>query len=339
MRRHLELLCRELGARGVAVRVAAPTGFSMASSLEFLPAEITARASVGADLRAARDAAGYARDADLIHGHGLRGAWIAGLAAWKTGKPFLFTAHNLAPTRMSRISRFALAWTAEQAAGIIAVSEAVAESLVRCGIARESITVIPNGIDLALYDFPMAESNNRATILGIGRLSPEKGFPTLIEAMALILKHQPEAALVLAGEGPERERLNLLASTFGLESRVSMPGFVEDVAELLADAAVVAIPSLEEGQGIVALEAMAAGVPVVATQVGGLMETITHEETGLLVPASDPATLADAILRFLRDDSLRNRLVAAARKRVEDQYTVGKMVDRTAGLYGQTLKA
>lgn len=346
MRRHLSLLCAGLASRGFALSIAAPPGFTLEGSrtperLNILfPVPITARPHPLHDLRAALQTARCARQADLLHGHGLRGAWIAALAAHFARAPFLFTAHNLAPVP-GRLTRALLGAALRRASAIIAVSQAVANSLAPLGLASEKIALIPNGIDLAPYDgdfrWPVLQSkpqNPRSKIvLSVGRLAPEKGFDTLIEAAPHVLAHSPDVRFIVAGDGPERDRLQNRVQERDLTDRFLLPGYVPDVPGLLSAADIVVVPSLSEGQGIVALEAMAARKPVVASRVGGLAETVEEGVTGLLVPPGDPAALADALLLLLEDAATRQRLGEAGRACVEARYTADRMVDSTAALY------
>jgi len=139
----------------------------------------------------------------------------------------------------------------------------------------------------------------------------------------------PGAHLLLAGSGPEEDRLKALA----VESPgVQLLGRLDEIAPLLAAADVVAIPSRQEGQGIVALEAMAARRPVVATCVGGLVETIQEGETGLLVPAEDPRSFGEALAALLADPHRRRRMGEAGRARVTP-YTLERMIQRLETLY------
>jgi glycosyltransferase involved in cell wall biosynthesis len=279
---------------------------------------------------------------DLIHGHGLRGAWIAALAGRRARKPFLFTAHNLAPDKSGKLARMALRYVGGRASRIIAVSRAVAESM-RPYAPASNIEVIPNGIDLAPFDHP-TDRTALLTSVGVseipthvvaaaGRLAPEKGFHVLIEAVPGVLDRFPGAHVVIAGEGPERPRLKAMVEERSLHGQVLLPGRVDDVAGLLSMADVVAIPSLSEGQGIVALEAMAARKPVVASRVGGLEETVKSAVTGLLVKPGDPGELAFALCSFLGDPKAREAMGRAGREVVEKEFTADMMVDRTVAVY------
>lgn len=153
----------------------------------------------------------------------------------------------------------------------------------------------------------------RPTLLTVGNLRREKGHDTLLTAFSLVLEDVPDARLVLVGDGPQRDALHRRASELHVESSVEWAGFAPDVWPFLARAWLFALPSFEETGGIAALEAMAAGLPVVASRVGGLPEVVADGATGLLVPPGDPAALAAPLVRLLTDADLRASMGAAAR--------------------------
>jgi glycosyltransferase involved in cell wall biosynthesis len=342
------LLCAGLREQGIEVAVAAPAGFSleMDTPPPLLPASITALPHPICDPRAVARVADYAERADILHGHGLRGAWIAGLAARRVNRPFVFTAHNLAPA--NRLAASLLFRPATRNADtVIAVSLAVAYTLTPYGVAPEKITVIPNGIDLAPFDRAQDRAavcrelcidEKRRIVVAVGRLSPEKGFDVLLRAAARLRRLLPDICFLLAGDGPERLNIALTRALYGLSAHMYLLGRWKDVPGLLSAADVVAVPSYREGQGIVALEAMAARRPVVASQVGGLIETVQDGFTGLLVPPGDPVALRGALLKLLTDEEMRKRMGAAGRLRVEQHYTTHRMVERTLAVYRQMLE-
>lgn len=348
MRRHLALLCAGLAQRGISVEVAAPRDFVLpdgtAIPLHFLP--ITPRPHPFHELRAGVQVARLARQADLIHAHGLRGGWIGAIATQLVHKPLIVTAHNLVPSNAGRLARALLRFVVRRAWVLIAVSQAVAESLTPCGLDRARVTVIPNGIDLTPFDSPSDRSAllrdlglpaEARIVAAVGRLSPEKGFDTLIAAAPLLMSGAPNIYLVLAGEGPERVRLEEQARGSGVGDRICLPGYYQDIPGLLGASEVIAVPSVVEGQGMVALEAMAACRPAVASRVGGLVETVRNGETGILVPPSDPSALARALGGLLEDEAMRHRMGTAGRSLVEREYTAERMVERIVAMYRRTL--
>jgi glycosyltransferase involved in cell wall biosynthesis len=200
-------------------------------------------------------------------------------------------------------------------------------------VAVDRITVIRNAARIDAFAEPDSDARGEllrcfpdapgiATIvLGAGRLSPEKGFSVLIDAAASLVGLDRSTGVVLFGDGPERAELEQRIASLGLRERFVVPGFRPDLDRLIGAADVVVLPSFTEGLPNVALEASAAGVPVVATSVGGTPEVITDGETGILVPPGEPAALATGIAELLRDPAMRGRMGAAGRQRMREHFT------------------
>jgi glycosyltransferase involved in cell wall biosynthesis len=230
----------------------------------------------------------------------------------------------------------------------IVVNRASVDALTdRHGVPRSRVVVIPNGIELERYDPAKARGGrwrerlgvpDGAILLGgVGRLTAQKGFDDLIRAFAAI--DRPDVWLVIAGDGPDWEDLRELARMFDLSGRVLMPGFVEDVPGLLAALDLFVLSSRQEGHPMVLLEAMAMAGPVVATDIPGVGDTITDGVEGRLVPPGDIAALANTIVALIDDREGAGRLGRNARKRIERDYTVERMVRRTEVLYDGLLAA
>jgi glycosyltransferase involved in cell wall biosynthesis len=301
---------------------------------------IGAQHHLARDVRAAISVAHLSRRFDLIHGHGMRAAWISYLASRRSGKPFVFTAHNLAPAMTGRLAPRLIRATVRAASARIAVSHAVVESFTPLGVDPADCTVIPNGVDLKAFDAPPTRGSvmrslhlpdDAVLVAAVGRLAPEKGFDRLIGAAHKLLNECPKCRFVLAGEGPEHASLEELAKPLG--DRFHLLGRYEAVYGLISAADIVVIPSVEEGQGIVALEAMAAGKPVAAARVGGLIETVVHGETGILVQDGAEDGLAEAIKSLAGDAALRQRMGAAGHKRAKELYSLEGMVSKTLAVY------
>ena len=196
----------------------------------------------------------------------------------------------------------------------------------RASDGRRPSHVIPLGIDLDRFEGarPALEPDG-PRVGNVARLAPQKDHRTLIEAARLV----PEAEFVIVGDGELRGELERLAAG----ARVRFMGAREDVPELLASFDVFAFPSRFEGLCLAVIEAQAASVPVVATPVGGIRETVVDGETGLLVPTGDPATLAAAIRRLLEDRSAAEKMAAEARRRVRERFSLERMVEATLRLY------
>jgi glycogen synthase len=212
------------------------------------------------------------------------------------------------------------------------------------GLNDDKVQVIPNGIDLKPpVNGPLPARQQFAApgeqlIFHIGRLVPEKGVAVLLEAMPHIMKRHP-ARLVVAGTGPFGDELRRRAQELGLGERVSFIGWVDDATAhaLYTYADVAVVPSTYEPFGIVALEAMAAGAPLVASDVGGLSEIVRHGENGLKALPGHALSLGEQIDRVLADRGLAQRLAAAARREVEMKYTWAGIARTTANLYDQVI--
>jgi glycosyltransferase involved in cell wall biosynthesis len=207
---------------------------------------------------------------------------------------------------------------------VICVSHDSANLSAREGIAFRRIATIWNGIDTSLFAYTGPHVGGPAVM--VGRLSPEKDVATLLRAAALVAPQCPSFALEIAGNGPCLADLNRLASDLGLGDRVRFLGEVRDIPALLARASLFVLPSMTEGISLTLLEAMARGLPVVATRVGGNPEVVVDGETGLLVPPQDPAGLAAAVIQLSRDPEEGRLLGLAGRGRVEQHFDVRRMI-------------
>lgn len=244
------------------------------------------------------------------------------------------------PSRSRVLNRIVGRWVSQY----VAVSEDVARHLVEdLGLRRERIRVIHNGIaaaevrsgDASQEGVSASASRRDRVALTVARLVPQKGLETLVDAAALL----PNVRFLIAGEGPERAQLESLAQDRRVSERVCFLGYSADVRALLGAVDIFVLPSLFEGLPISVLEAMAAGRPVVATDVEGTREAVVAGESGILVPPGDPVALANAISTVLHDDELRARLVKAALERVRSEFSEDAMIASTAALYQELLSS
>ena len=347
MRRHVSQLLAGLDTERFESLLCAPADFTLDAQVRDAPrfnvaigarfqpiADLHAIASLRRRLLGTKSASNESMRAkvDLVHAHGIRGALIGVIAAQSAGLPAIFTAHNIV-VPVGFIQRTVLRSVAAKAKVIVCVSQAVADSLVAVGVTADKIRIIPNGIDLAefdRFDMPADSEAVRAQygvpqyaplIVAAGRLSHEKGFDVLLEAFKIVHEQMPEAHLLLAGSGSEEPAIRAIA-----ESNVHLCGQIIDTRGIFAIADVVAIPSRSEGQSIVALEAMAAGKPVVASKVGGLPETVLDGETGRLIRSGDVGALAKSLIELLQNASQRGVYGRAGRLRVEMHFTLDRMI-------------
>jgi glycosyltransferase involved in cell wall biosynthesis len=287
---------------------------------------------------------------DVAHAH----FWMSGLATMHAAKaqgvPAIQTFHALGvvkrlhqgPQDTSPDDRIRLETiVARNIDWVAATCSDEVDELVRMGRPRSAISVIPCGVDTDEFTplGPTASRGRRQRIVAVGRLVPRKGFETMIRAM----RHLPDVELVIVG-GPDKSeldddveavRLQQLAGRFGVADRVHLYGSVlrEEMPMLLRSADVVAATPWYEPFGIVPLEAMACGVPVVASAVGGMLDTVENDVTGRLVPPKDPRALADAIARILWQPGLRQTLGEAGRRRVCERYTWSRVAEDVTTVY------
>jgi glycosyltransferase involved in cell wall biosynthesis len=228
---------------------------------------------------------------------------------------------------------------------VLATSTDEVSELLRLGAVRSRITVVPSGVDVEQFspDGPVAERTDRPRVLGIGRLVPRKGFDTVIRALAAV----PDAELIIAGgpaadelgRDPEANRLRRLAERFGVADRVRLVGAVPrpDVPALLRSADVVVCTPWYEPFGIVPLEAMACGVPVIATAVGGFLDTVVDGATGMLVPPRRPDRLAAAMRKLLAEPFWREAYGTAGVDRARSRYSWDRIAAGTLAVYEDVL--
>ena len=274
---------------------------------------------------------------DLVHAHGSRGALYAGLASRGLGAPLVWHVRVADPDpKLDRL-------LALLAGAIVVNSGAAAARLRQWPGAAAKLTVVPNGVDLARFaPGPADPALGRALALDLavpvvgyfGRLEHGKGVDVLLEAAARLHGRLP-ATFLFAGEGPLREALAARAASVGLSVRFA--GQRGDVPALLRLCAVVVLPSRQEAFGRVLIEAMASGVPVIATSVGGIPEVCVDGVTALLVPPEQPEALAAAIALTLTDRAATAARVEAARADVRARFDLAAHATRVLGVYARAL--
>jgi glycosyltransferase involved in cell wall biosynthesis len=223
--------------------------------------------------------------------------------------------------------------------GVVAISQTIVNLLVSAGVERRKIRCISSGIDPGKFE--MSERRRTGeddfTVGCLGGLEERKGHRYLLEAAALLKAEGLKIRYNIAGSGPLRARLEEEVARLGLGAEVRFLGFVSDAAEFLAGVDILAMPSLYEGLGVAALEAMAAGRPVVATQVGGLTESIIDGVTGALVPPRDSAALAAAIAKLARSRPLAGSMGNEGRERVRRYFSLENMARKNEAYYYELL--
>ncbi|HUC98994.1 MAG TPA: glycosyltransferase family 4 protein [Candidatus Polarisedimenticolaceae bacterium] len=219
--------------------------------------------------------------------------------------------------------------------GVVAISRSVVNCLSEAGVNRRSIRLIYSGIDpVPFRGLVSDQSANDPPVIGmLAVLEQRKGHRFLLDAARLLKDRGRRIRYVFAGDGSHKAQLQSIVQTLGLQEEVSFVGFVQDVPEFLCSINVLVLPSLYEGLGVAALEAMAAGKPVVATRVGGLAESIIDGETGFLVPPQNAVALADAIERLVADPAMARAMGRKGAARVLSNFTTEQMATQNEAYY------
>jgi glycosyltransferase involved in cell wall biosynthesis len=277
---------------------------------------------------------------DLVHAHIYASAAAAAIAALGTGVPLVITEHTEASWQTWR-ARWVSRWVYRRVERIIAVSTPIRRRLVeRDSVHPDHITIVPNAVVSspgARPEDPLTSLRGRPLVGVVARLQPEKGVASFLVAAARVAPRFPRASFVVAGDGPLRRELVALAEDLGLGDRVRFLGFRSDASALMGALDVLVVPSLTEGSPLVTLEAMAAGVPVVASAVGGIPDQIRDGKEGLLVPPGDTGAMGEAIVALLRDPTRARTLAEAGRRRATSEFSHAVMVRRIEDVYREAL--
>ena len=284
------------------------------------------------------------RDIDVLHCHQYSPFVYGRIAAmWNRRLRIVYTEHGrLSDAPPSWKRRLVNPLLARFDGSIVAVSHELRDYMIESRFPRERVRVIHNGIEPA--SAATAADRRRARLLlglddrafvvtTVARLDPVKDLVTLLDAFSIVRRRVPSARLVIVGDGPERGRLAERADCSDLAGAVQITGYRSDVRALLPAADLYASSPISEGVSITILEAMATGIPVVATAVGGTPEILSEATGGILVPSRDPAAMAAAITALAEDHRRRGALAAAARRRLESSFTIDRMVDDYARSY------
>ena len=284
------------------------------------------------------------RRADVIHAHSAKAGFLTRCAAVLAGRPrrTIFTPHGwsfwAATGAEARLYLGLERITARWCRAVVAVSEAEGAAGLDAGIGRKSqFRVIPNGVDLGRFAAPPRPEAGR--IVFVGRLAPPKRPDLVVKALAELRKRWNEARVDFVGDGPLRADLEACITAEGVHGAVALLGSRTDVPELLSRAAVFVLASGYEGSPLSVIEAMAAGVPVVATAVGGVPELVVDGETGLLVEPGRPDLLAAALSELLADPVRAQALGLAGRAHAQALFSREQMVATISALYEEIASA
>jgi len=342
--RHFVDLTNGLMRSGHEVFVATTPDSPLLPELQRLPAKNILRlpfrkpfdvASAWRLRRFARD-----REVEIIHAHMARDYPLGSVAAGSVATRLVLTRHVLFP--MGKLHRL----TRRRVARVIAVSKAVAASLREQKIFDEAqIIVVRHGIDLSRFQSFVGRTESKTLRVGIlGELSPVKGQKEFVRAAAIVAAQRADLEFMIAGRDNSSDRqysreLKELIESTGLAQRIRIIESTIDVAEFLSQLDVFVSASSSEAFGLAIVEAMAAGVPVVATASDGACEVITDSQTGRLVPIGDVDELAKWIGELLGDSAERNRLADSARKMAAENLSLDRMIAETESVYSQVLNS
>ncbi|MCX5712829.1 MAG: GT4 family glycosyltransferase PelF, partial [Candidatus Omnitrophica bacterium] len=277
---------------------------------------------------------------DVIHARSRVPAWIAFMAARKCKKVFITTAHGYYKKHPFSL---VMGWAKK----IICPSNCIARHMVDgLGVPYERIIIIPRSVDISKFSYTSPDKKRRDEFnVGIvGRITPLKGHLHFIKAMAKVARQVPRLKIWIVGDAPSskesyKEQIQVLVRRLGLWHCTQFLGTQRDIPSIMnhLDLLVLATTT-HEAFGRVVIEAQAAGVPVVATQVGGVVDIIDHDKTGLLVPAADPQAMADAVLKIYKDKELARVLAENAYEKLKEKFNVELMVKNTISVYENALK-
>ncbi len=330
-------LLRELAARGQRARLAAdPRGRLAAVAAEMGVPVVPLRIANNVDVRAGFALRRLVPGHDVVHFHTARAHALAPFCRQPGTRLVVTRRMDYRPS-----GGVYARWLYNRAVdAVIAISDGVRAALVAAGVRPERIRVVPSGIDPARYEAPAdagaalrraaGAAPSDVVVVVMGGLVVRKGHAVLLAAAE---RAPASLRYVFCGDGTERAALERTAA--GLGGRVHFAGFRGDVAACLAAADVVALPSLHEGLGVAALEAMAASRAVVASRVGGLGEVVEDGVTGMLVSPSDPAALAAALEALAGEPMRRAAMGIAGRARVAARFTAARMAEGTIACYGE----
>ena len=278
---------------------------------------------------------------ELIHAHDPHAVSMASMALStmpERRRPLLVIARRVDfHLKRNAFSR----WKYHQVDAAICSSNAIREMVVEDGVTPDAAFTVHEGVQVDRIEALSAADVCRElwlppgspTVGNIAALVPHKGQRYLVDATPAIVRAVPDAHVLIFGEGDLRPALSRQIRNLGLEHRVQLVGFRADILSLLKGLDVFVMSSLTEGLGTSILDAMAASKPVVGTTAGGIPEAVEDGVTGILVPPHNAAALADAILRLLKDASLRRRMGEAGLERVRTRFNVDRMVDETLAVY------
>ncbi|MDP8212040.1 MAG: GT4 family glycosyltransferase PelF [Candidatus Zapsychrus exili] len=277
----------------------------------------------------------------IVHARSRVPGWIGYFACRKTKASFITTCHGY---YKNKIFSQVMGWSKL----VIVPSKVIGRHMIDdFKVAASSVRCIPRSVDFNRFNIERKkrEGELKCTIAIVGRITPLKGHKYFLKAMARVVRNMPYAKIWIIGDAPKSKKaykheLEVLVDRLGLKENVEFLGNRRDIPELLSSVDVAVLSTVtQEAFGRVILEAQAAGVPVVATKVGGVVDIIDDGETGLLVMPKDPEGMAKEVMRLLKDKNLSHRIVEKAKVKLRDKFTVEYMSSETLGVYEELLSS
>ena len=339
--RQVQWLLAGLAARGVDGRLVCPLGSAVAAvpdapGLEVAPLPMAGDLDLPFVGRLAAEIRRWRPD--LVHLHSRRGADVLGaIAARRCRVPVVLSRRVTNPE-----PRLVAPFKYRLYDRVVTISRAIAEGLAAAGVARSKLRVVHSAVppgeggagwDRARFESEFGLEAGTRTVGMAAQFIERKGHAVLLDAIPRLLEARPELRFLLLGQGPLRATVEERVAAAGLGRNVLLPGFRADLSEFIGCLDLLVHPALDEGLGVVLLEASAAGVPIVAARAGGIPEAVRDGVNGVLVPPDDPMALSQAILRLACNDELRAALGAGGRRLMAEEFSVDRMVEGNLAVY------
>jgi glycosyltransferase involved in cell wall biosynthesis len=283
----------------------------------------------------------------MVHSYGTYPNIFTVPAAWLAGVPVVIASIRDRGDILSPWQRWLQKMVCRLANCVLVNASTIRDTLIEQGYHGDNIIVIPNGVmpskrvtcrDSAELRAELGLPVDAPVVILFSRLNRMKGIEYFLEAAVTVLERFPNVKFVVAGDGGNRPELEAYAAKLGIASNVLFTGFRTDLPDLLCEAEISVLPSLSEGLSNSLLEAMSAGVPVIATDVGGNPEIVEDGVSGLLVPVRDSAALAGAMIRMFADPELRKGMGAAGRRRIASTFSMERSLESVESLYEKLMR-
>jgi glycosyltransferase involved in cell wall biosynthesis len=284
-----------------------------------------------------------AKKFDVVNTHSGVDSWIGGLASKLSGTPVLVRTRHLNIPLKRSIFNF-IHYLPDM---YISCGDNMRDNLIKkCGFPESKVVSIPTGTDLEYFNVPRNKEAklkygidiDASVITNVGILRSVKGHEVTLGTVKKVISASPDARFLIVGDGPRQAELEKMVKALGISEYVIFAGFVDNIPEIYSFSDVAVLSSWSEGLPQSLLQAMASGVPVVATGVGGVPEVVIHEKTGVLVEAGDHEALAKGVIKILTDNGFASQLVDNAKELVQKEHSLNHMIDKIEDLYNTLLK-